>query len=246
MGLLDAHRRKAAEKAARKLAEQQAAREKAEAAAYEAGMARWHAERDELDQFFHEAQHWDGIDADTPLVLHKDEKPLLVLQGAGLIEPRRGPGHYQGGYSGFSFRVAKGVSYRIGGSRGTFVQGEEKPTLIDSGTVTITDHRIVFEGSKQTREWAFTKLLGYEHDEHQPSTLIHVSNRQKTSGILYDDAHTALVRFRIGLGVAMFTGKAADFAADIEQQVAELDKAQPVAPSWHPSAPPSAAPPPSV
>ena len=234
MRFFEEHRRKAAEKKTREAIETRAQQAKAAGASYSVALSTWTAERDELAEFLQEARHWEGIDQSVthvPLLLHKGEDPMLVLHGAGLIEPQRGPGHYEGGYSGFSFRVAKGVSYRIGGSRGTFRQGEETPTFIDTGTVTITNQRVVFQGAKQAREWAFAKMLGYEHDSHEPYTVVQVSNRQKVSGFLYDDANTALIRFRLGLATAMFNGSTAAFAADLERQVAEHDAAKPRPPA---------------
>jgi hypothetical protein len=62
------------------------------------------------------------------LALKKNERAFFTLTGAGLVAPRRGQGHWQGGYSGFSFRVAKGVRYHVGGTRGTYVQDQEAPT----------------------------------------------------------------------------------------------------------------------
>jgi hypothetical protein len=41
--------------------------------------------------------------------------------------------------SGWSFRVARGVYYRVAASRGTYVPGPELQTVIDYGTATITN-----------------------------------------------------------------------------------------------------------
>src|SRR5207248_5296639 len=98
--------------------------------------------------------------AETPnlqLVLRRNERAFFTLNGAGLVESRRGAGHYVGGYSAFSFRIAKGVRYHVGGTRGHYEAGAEQPMVIDTGTATITDQRVVFQGAKQTREWAYTK-----------------------------------------------------------------------------------------
>lgn len=50
--------------------------------------------------------------------------------------------HYTGRYNGFSFRVAKGVTYRTGRSKGTPV--EEKQTIKTKGIFYITTKRIIF------------------------------------------------------------------------------------------------------
>src|SRR5262249_32015414 len=119
------------------------------------------AARDALDT----AQGFTGFSRDespeaVPIVLKPDERVFLIIDGAGLIEERRGQGHYQGGSQGVSLHIAKGVTYRVGAQRGTFVPGEEHPTVVDHGVAVVTDERVVFEGSGQTREWAFAKLLG--------------------------------------------------------------------------------------
>src|SRR5215467_5638574 len=118
------------------------------------------AARDALDT----AQEFTGFGRDespeaVPIVLKPDERVFLIVDGAGLIEARRGQGHYQGGSQGVSLHIAKGVTYRVGAQRGTFIPGEERPTVIDHGVAVVTDRRVVFEGSGQTREWAFAKLV---------------------------------------------------------------------------------------
>src|SRR5690242_10983398 len=91
MGLLDKHRARVAEEAARREATQRSA-------AY----STWYSERQQLAGMIEDAQNFRGVTrADAPdlsLQLKKGETVLGVLRGCSLIEPRRGPGHYQGGY----------------------------------------------------------------------------------------------------------------------------------------------------
>jgi hypothetical protein len=134
--------------------------------------------------------------------------------------------------------VAKGVRYRVGGTRGSYVPGEEQPTAVDTGTVSITNQRVVFQGPKQAREWSYSKLIGMQHDPQQPWTSIQVSNRQKVSGFLYDQANAPEIRFRLALGVALFNDASDELAASLEQELAEHDAARPPAPEIAP--PPSA------
>src|SRR5690349_3850546 len=70
------------------------------------------------------------------------------------------------------------------------------------GTFVVTNQRAVFIGAKQTREWSWSKLLGFTHAAEAPWTAIAVSNRQKTSGVLYDTEHEDHVRFVLDLAVA--------------------------------------------
>lgn len=212
MGFLENRRRKAEQHRA---AEEQARAEQA----YRA----WYSGYEQLANFVEEARSFDGLDSvpEATVVLKKGERVFLVAAGAHLIEPRRAPGHYVGGYQGVSFKVVKGVRYHVGGSRGTYVQGEERPTPIDEGMLTITNQRVVFQGMKQAREWSYAKLLGIQHDPQLPWTAVQVSNRQKVSGFLYDEDSAALVRFRLSLAVAHFNGDVELLGAEVERQLAE-------------------------
>jgi hypothetical protein len=168
---------------------------------------------------------------------------FAIISPSALIESRRGPGHYAGGSQGFSFRIAKGVRYRVGANRGTYVQGDEKLTQVDTGSVTVTSMRIVFQGSKQSREWALAKVLGIQHDPDMALTMISVSNRQKVSGFTYDETHTATVRLRVSMAVATATGRTDELVSDLEAQLAELDSNRPQPPAPPPAPNRPAAPP---
>ena len=113
------------------------------------------------------------------------------------------------------------MRYRVGGTRGTFVQGEEHPTPIDTGTLTITDHRAVFLGAQQTREWAWSKLVGFHDDEVTAWTGIAVSNRQKISGVAYPPAAAASVRLTLELAAAIGNGTVDHLVADLEAERAD-------------------------
>jgi hypothetical protein len=201
---------------------------------YKAALAEWQEAEAHLEALLKLAQTFSGqTNAENPrlvLVLKRNEHAFWTLTGAGLVESRRGAGHYQGGYSGFSFRVAKGVRYHVGGTRGHYVQGQEAPTVIDTGTATVTDQRVVFQGAKQSREWAFPKLLGYQHFDSPPWTAIQVSNRQKTSGVLCDTASAGDFQFRLALALAHYNGQVPGFVAQVEQQVKQHQIARPMAP----------------
>jgi len=165
-----------------------------------------------------------------PIVLKRDERMYLTSQGAALVEARRAAGHWQGRSQGVSVRVpgTKSMRYRVGTNRGTYVQGEEQPTPIDEGTFTITTTRAVFVGGKQTREWLWSKLLGVQHSEDAPWSALAVSNRQKTSGILYDNASADHLRFTLDLAIARASGTDDDFASSID---AALEVARSASPS---------------
>jgi hypothetical protein len=66
---------------------------------------------------------------------------------------------WQGGYSGVSFRIAKGVRYRTGGTRGHMQQVGTKMVVTDAGWLSVTSTRIIFSGKTSTREIHYAKLV---------------------------------------------------------------------------------------
>lgn len=205
----------------------------------QAGFQRWEAEVTDGEEMLDAARTFDGFDpaeVDSPLTAKKGERLFLVGEGAGLVEPRRLPGQWVGGHRGVSVRVAKGLYARAGGSRGTYQQGDEQQKLVDTGTMVITNQRVVFLGAKYTREWAFSKLLGVQHDDALGATYMQVSNREKVSGIAHGSAVADDMKFRLGLALAIFAGERDDFVADLEQQVADLKRQMPALPPPPPPA----------
>ena len=163
------------------------------------------------------------------IVLKPGEECVHAINGAGLFETRRGPGHWQGRSSGISVPVGGGVRIRTGASRGHYVQGSEAPTIIDTGTVTITSRRVVFTGPRYTREWDFGKLVGIEHFQDQPWTAIQVSNRQKTSGFTYKGLRPDFVHAWLDIALAINGGHRDQAAEQLRAQLGVLDPA-PAAP----------------
>ena len=96
----------------------------------------------------------------------------------------RGAGHYEGGSQGASIRVMKGVSYRVGAQRGTFVQGAMEQRALDEGAALLTTKRVVFIGPLQTQEWKFSNWLGASASENEDDFMFMVSNRKTSSGLL--------------------------------------------------------------
>jgi len=141
-----------------------------------------------------------------------------VFPGCRLIEVKRGAGSYQGNYAGFSYRVSKNLRAHVGGSRGTYVQGAEELRITDEGEVVVTNLRVVFQGAHNSREWAFPKLISAQHDQARPITMMHVSNRQKVSGIASQPDQAPQVRFAIELGAALQSGTNQSLAASVQAE----------------------------
>jgi len=99
---------------------------------------------------------------------------LPVLQVAGLVTQRDEQVHwsepsrlleekvlrrrYEGGSSGVSFRIAKGVTYRVGAQRGHLVS-ETGIVPVSTGELLVTDRRIVFRGDAKSFAAKYDKLL---------------------------------------------------------------------------------------
>lgn len=113
----------------------------------------------------------------------KGEVALYKLPSASLTEFRSSGSSYQGASQGVSFQIAKGVSYRVGSSRGQILKNPEQLTVIDEGSVTFTNKRIFFVGANVNREWEFTKLLDVKVGTNGIFVNLAVSNRQKNSGL---------------------------------------------------------------
>jgi Protein of unknown function (DUF2510) len=184
----------------------------------------------------------------SSLVLHPGERLVSTIVNGGLFEPRREPGHWSGQSAGFSVPVVDGIRFRIGKSGGTYVQGAEKPTIIDQGEISFTTQRAVFLGAKYTREWIFSNLIGITHDVKEPSTAIRVSNREKTSGIVYTGLTPEAVRLRLAVAIAIFNGESQEVAKELHDELSSQASAPapatpgPDDPSTKASAQPSATP----
>jgi hypothetical protein len=186
-------------------------------------LAVWQAERDRLLSFIARAQSFTGAtNAEVPtlpLQLPDGEHALLVLPGVRLIELRRLPSHFMGGNSGFTFHVAR--------ARGGPSSGEQDPTPIDTGVITVTDRRAVFAGSLHTRTWDYATVIGYHTSAQPPWTAIAVSDRQTVSGIAYDTIHAEEFRFALALGLARGHASEASLVDDLRRQLDELDRERP-------------------
>ena len=67
---------------------------------------------------------------------------------------------WRGASQGFSFRVAKGVRYRVGTTRGHLVTVGTQLHVADTGTLVVTSQRAVFLGTRKTIEMPYAKLIG--------------------------------------------------------------------------------------
>jgi hypothetical protein len=172
--------------------------------AYEDALQHWAAQGAWYKEMILTVRDFKGTGSNE-LVLASGEAVFYKVTGAGLVEDRRQAGHYEGRSSGVSVPIGP-VRYRVGQSKGHYVQGASVATDIDRGTVYITNRRLIFQGGKQTRECSFAKLIGFHHDDTKGTTTLSVSNRQKPTTVRYGPALSGSFRFRLDLALAHYRG----------------------------------------
>jgi hypothetical protein len=213
-------------------------RAKKSAQAYGEALATWKTERDGYAELLQVARDFNGS-ASSDIMLGAGEALFYKVTSVGLIEERPGKGHYQGGSTGVSIPIGsvhgRPVRYRVGVSRGHYVQGAPTLTAIDTGTVYVTNKRVIFQGAKQTRECAFARLIGFQHADSEGSTTFSVSNRQRPTIIHYGPTLSGSFDFRLDLAIAHFRGTVGELAAQLQTDLAQLDAQRPVAPAGSPT-----------
>ncbi len=166
----------------------------------------------------------------TALVLTPGEVGVAQISHVSLVEERKGAGQWKGGSQGVSFPIGRiagrPVRYRVGQTRGHYVQGEPTPTAVDTGILTITSQRIVYQGTNRTAECRFAKLLGIQHGEG--GLTVSVSNRQKPMIVHFGVALDDWVSNRLTIALALYHGDAAATVAQLESQIRELEAAKPI------------------
>jgi len=98
--------------------------------------------------------------ASTKLLLDKDEKLIITLEGLSLHQYKITK--TKGIYQGVSIRVMSGLSYRIGGFTS---KPREVLSQLDVGDLHLTTERIVFLGNRESVEIHRSRLLSIEASE---------------------------------------------------------------------------------
>ncbi len=190
----------------------------------------WQSRRDAYVEMIDTAKNFAGTSAEG-LLLAAGERVFLTITDTSLIEERRGRGTYQGHSQGISVPVMKvggrQIRYRVGASKGHFVQGDLSPTAIDTGTTYITSSRVIFRGANQTRECAFAKMIGFEHASDTGTTVISVSNRMKPTTIEYGPKASATFEFRLDLALAHFGSTLDELVSELEDDLVAIDDERP-------------------
>lgn len=153
---------------------------------YEVDHSAWERDRKilaNLRKAFEAAR--DGVSLIDESMVNKPGEIVLWKGEAQYHEAARAGGRYQGRSSGVSVRVMKGVSYRVGGQQGTYVPGDLEQRYEDVGMAYLTTHRLIFIGGGNTAEWNFDKWIGASATDNPDDFMFNVSNRKKTSGLLF-------------------------------------------------------------
>jgi hypothetical protein len=121
------------------------------------------------------------------IILRKGElvhwsEPASILEERVL---RRG---YVGGSSGFSFRIARGVSYRVGAHRGQLVS-ETGVVPVSIGDFILTSKRAIFRGDRKAFNTAWDKIL----DVHFYSDGIRLTTTSRSKPTVIQFQHDGAV-----------------------------------------------------
>jgi len=111
----------------------------------------------------------------SQVILKENEELQMVLPKIRLWEPRTVTTS-TGGYGGPSFRVAKGLYFRVGAFRAQS-QSHEELKEVDQGLLTLTNKRLLFTGAKRTSEYNLAKIISIE--PYQDGIAVRTSGRSK-------------------------------------------------------------------
>ncbi|MBS1718858.1 MAG: FHA domain-containing protein [Armatimonadetes bacterium] len=121
------------------------------------------------------------ICGDSALNLADGEVSHVEL-GAALLEERVVNSGWVGGNTGVSFRVAKGVRFHVGGTRGRRVS-ERAVVPVSHGLLAITNHRIAFLGNPKSFEAKWSRVMGVE--PFGDGLTVFIANRAKAPTVQY-------------------------------------------------------------
>ena len=123
------------------------------------------------------------------IVLQKNELDYVSFD-ANMIEERVVRNQYVGGSRGVSIRLMKGVSYRVGQSRG-HIQSERAFVPVSSGQFVVTNQRLVFTGDRKSVNAPLAKIMNI--DLFADGLRFSLTNRQKPVNIQFFTEQSAEV-----------------------------------------------------
>jgi hypothetical protein len=109
------------------------------------------------------------------IILQKNEIAHIEVPSF-LLEERVVSRQYTGRSQGVSFRIMKGVSYRVGATRGQLLT-QTGIVNVSDGTFVITNKRIIFSGNRKSFNSSLEKILDIQL--YNDALQISLTNRQK-------------------------------------------------------------------
>ena len=109
------------------------------------------------------------------IIFNNAEELLCVFPETTLLEPRA-VRTWRGLYGGPSFRIAKGVSFRFGETRGTS-ESHDKLRALDRGTLVLTNQRLIFVGLARTTAAPLEKIIDVE--SYSDGVLLHREGKER-------------------------------------------------------------------
>ena len=130
-------------------------------------------------------------DNTSPVILKKNESLSIVMHNITLQEPRA-VRQTHAAYGGPTIRVAKGVSFRLGGASARS-ESHEEIRAIDRGSLILTTKRLIFIGSKRTTNIDLRKIMAIE--AYTDGIESQRENKQKTE--YFKGTNNTVVNFHI-------------------------------------------------
>lgn len=130
---------------------------------------------------------WEEAVHETSMILRPREEAYAEEDAVLLKEVAQR--EFRGGSQGLSIPIGaihgRSVRYRVGAYRGHMVTVGTNWVPADTGTLTVTNQRIVFRGARKTLEFQFNKLISLQ--VYADAVELGVSNRQTTSSFTVED-----------------------------------------------------------
>lgn len=122
------------------------------------------------------------IDPSTMHIL-PGERCHFELEGS-IVEERMVTTGWASGSQGLGIRIARGLYFRVGATRGHYIR-EKQMVRVSNGSLVLTSKRLAFLGAPKSLEAKWSKVLGVE--AYSDGLQIFLSNRAKSPLVLFSD-----------------------------------------------------------